>query len=91
MIVEDVVVEFTSDLVSDLILITPSEHGILTAVADEGGRDPVVSQGVRRLPGLPPQGDDAVQDYIYREFMREEIGEGQMFFFYKRKAMKQMM
>ena len=37
------------------------------------------------------QGDDAVQDYIYREFMREEIGEGQMFFFYKRKAMKQMM
>ena len=61
MIVEDVVVEFPSDLVSDLILIAPSEHGILTAVADEGGRDPVVSQGVRRLPGLPPQGDDAVQ------------------------------
>ena len=36
-------------------------------------------------------GDDAVHDYIYREFMREEIGEGQMYFFYKRKAMKQMM
>lgn len=37
------------------------------------------------------QGDETVQDYIYREFMREEIGEGQMYFFYKRKGMKQMM
>ena len=33
----------------------------------------------------------SVQDYIYREFMREEIGEGQMYFFYKRKGVQQMM
>lgn len=35
--------------------------------------------------------DDAIQDYVYREFMREVIGEGQMFFFYKRRVVKQMM
>lgn len=37
------------------------------------------------------EGDDKVQDYVCREFMREVIGEGQMYFFYKRKGMKQMM
>lgn len=37
------------------------------------------------------EGEDKVQDYIYREFMREEIGEGQMYFFYKRKGVQQMM
>ena len=36
-------------------------------------------------------GAEEIQNYIYREFMREEIGEGQMFFYYKRKAMKEMM
>ena len=37
------------------------------------------------------EGEDKVQDYIYRVFMREEIGEGQMYFFYKRKGVQQMM
>ncbi len=32
-----------------------------------------------------------IQNYIYREFMREEIGEGQMFFYYKRKGVTKMM
>ena len=36
-------------------------------------------------------GPEEIQKYIYREFMREEIGEGQMFYYYKRKAMKEMM
>ena len=35
--------------------------------------------------------DKAIQNAVFREFMREMIGEGQMFFFYKRHATEQMM
>lgn len=35
--------------------------------------------------------EKAVQNMVWREFMREMIGEGQLFFFYKRHAAEQMM
>ena len=34
---------------------------------------------------------DAVKGYITKEFMREVIGEGQLFFYYKRNAMESVL
>ena len=42
----------------------------------------------RNCPDLQPKTPDELMDGITSEFRKETIGEGQMFFFYKRHAMQ---
>lgn len=42
----------------------------------------------RNCPNVEPTDTDELKDYITNEFLKEMIGEGQMFFYYKRNAME---
>lgn len=69
-------------------LIKISEMYLIAAESAEGAEAAAYLNKLRSHRGISPIGKTySFDEYLYQEYRREFIGEGQLFFFYKRKGM----